>query len=127
MRPSPEMLGLPAACLYVLVLFVFIPCRYMEDTFPVGMVGQSQDRLPKREAVRALLGVGLVPQDQECWGEWLKGRTVGTEFVETLERMQPDGGWMGHMSGLQDFPHHQVRLRISLLTKICCISKMERG
>ena len=97
---SPETMGLPSACLYLLLLFLFIPCRYFvqastDARFPSLASGSNS----KLHAVAEAVGVGMA-----------RGAAI--------DRMDFDGGWNGLMSGRMDFPHHEVR-RVGPRRDVC--------
>ncbi|CAD6893326.1 unnamed protein product [Tilletia laevis] len=118
----PETMGLPAACITILLLYLFIPFRYVSpSTFSTadgGLSGATRaaflykgyykgygphlfTALPRPSALRINprqiaenLGVGI--------------KSVAALSPSTQQALNPDGGWSGDLAGRADLPHHEL-------------------
>ena len=101
----PEMMGLPSACLYILLLFLFIPCRYR--VIPPMELSPLQ-LADRKEVIARALGFGDSFGNGETGTQFLHKEGIVEESAAAILRMDIDGGWNGLMSGRGDFPHHEV-------------------
>lgn len=94
-------MGLIAASVYILLLFLFIPFRYY------GFFSLASDPLSYASNVGQAHGAQGLPRAAAAVGDVLG---VGVlDVPEAVRQQGGDGGWQGAMGGRGGFPHHEVR------------------
>ncbi|KAE8260277.1 hypothetical protein A4X13_0g438 [Tilletia indica] len=121
----PETMGLPAACITILLLYLFIPLRYVSpSTFSMGEGGASG------AARAAFLYTGYGPHLYNAMlalplprppsalrmnpRQIAENLGVGIKSVAAISKstahqsLNPDGGWSGDLAGRANLPHHEL-------------------
>ncbi|KDN51324.1 hypothetical protein K437DRAFT_254912 [Tilletiaria anomala UBC 951] len=113
----PEMMGLPSACLYILLLFLFIPCRYFVQPYEDYSSKRLGGATSRAEALVRAMGLRLAHGKEDMQALMLD-KAGFTEGIAAITRMDADGGWNGLMSGRGDFPHHELATFLSALLSL---------
>ncbi|KAK0569199.1 tunicamycin resistance protein [Tilletia horrida] len=118
----PETMGLPAACITILLLYTFIPFRYVT---PSAFSLSSGTGLSNAMAsTRAFLYTGVGPKNRIVRpGALLDPRQLAenlgvgiksvSSFASSSTPLNPDGGWSGDLGGRADLPHHELAAFLS--------------
>ncbi|KAK0560753.1 tunicamycin resistance protein [Tilletia horrida] len=118
----PETMGLPAACISILLLYLFIPFRYVSpSTFSSGLGGAAAStRAFLYTGSSAWEGAGLPrPSALLSPRQLAENLGVGIKSVASLAASHPaaqhsaDGGWSGNLAGRADLPHHELAAFLS--------------